>query len=70
MNRNTIKNENVTISFQESYLKLKHYLLNHISLLQMRNTTKADVKEILPSIVNSIEHFLRKGLNENDISNL
>ena len=70
LNRNTIKNENVTISFQECYLKLKYYLLNHISLLQMSNTTRADVKEILPSVVNSIEFFLRKGLNENDISNL
>ena len=64
--RNSIKKDNAIISFQECYLKLKYYLLNHISLLQLSNTTRADVKEALPAVVNSIEFIFKNGLTEND----
>ena len=65
-NRCTMKKQKVTISFQECYHMLKHYLTNHIALLQMSDTTKADIKEALPEVINSIEFNFRNGLTEDD----
>ena len=35
LNRNSIRNDQVVISFEECYLKLKHFLLGQIKIIEM-----------------------------------
>ena len=64
--RNDIKHNNTNVSFEECYLKLKHYLLGHIKTLQMSSKTKPTIKNLLETLVEAIETNLRNGLVETD----
>ena len=65
--RNSIRNDEVTVSFEECYIKLKHYLLSHIRILELSKNTKPKLKTILIELTKSINIVLRNGLLERNI---
>ena len=67
LNRNSIRNDQVTISFEESYIRLKYLLLNHIKTLLLSKNTKPIMRNLLSKLSTSIETVLKNGLREIDI---
>ena len=67
LDRNSIRNDQVTISFEESYIRLKYLLLNHIKTLLLSKNTKPIMRKLLSKLSTSIETVLKNGLREIDI---
>ena len=67
LNRNSIRNDQVVISFEECYLKLKHFLLGQIKIIEMSKKTKPKMKKMLTKLSESINEVLKNGIREANI---
>ena len=62
--RNAAKFQNNFFTFEESYLKLKYFICNHIETLQLSKHTNNDIKQLLAKCVQSIQTTFRRGIDE------
>ena len=70
LDRNSIRNDQVTVTFEQSYIKLKYMLLNHIKTLELTKNTKPKMRALLIKLSKSINTVFRSGLREADIGDV
>ena len=65
--RNYTKNEGKQVSFTESYIKLRCYIIGHIKILLLSKAVKREIKEKLNVLLVHISDIFRNGLSEQDV---
>ena len=65
--RNYTKHEGKQVSFEESYIKLRCYITEHIKILLLSKALKREMKEKLNVTLVHISAIFRNGLSEQDV---